>query len=98
MNGLATTTLAGTAIALVGAAPAHAAPPPETLAFTGAPAATVVPANIDGVELIVAGGGGGLGGGHSPDPRGGDAGLPTGAGVAPGGDGLPGVSNLSEPD
>lgn len=52
---------------------------------------------IDGTELIVAGGGGGYGGGHSLSNWGGDAGLPTVAGVAAGHDGGNGLDIKDDP-
>ena len=50
--------------------------------------------SIAGSELVVAGGGGGSGGGHSTTRGfGGDAGLPTAAGVAAGSDGTQGIDD-----
>lgn len=188
---MATAALAGAALALTGVSPAVAAPAPETIAFTGAPASTVVPTgvcavtinavgggggntfgfaaglngagaaganitatykvrpgmavdaivggggqmshtgnavpvfggypdggeggttpdgrhrgaggggstsvSIGGLELIVAGAGGGLGGGHSYTAVGGDAGLPTAAGVTAGGDGVGDLGSETDP-
>ncbi|WP_320669425.1 Ig-like domain-containing protein [Patulibacter defluvii] len=53
---------------------------------------------LAGQTAIVAGGGGGSGGGHNTTlGRGSDAGLPTGAGVTPGGTGLDGVNQSGNP-